>query len=291
MTKPLTPRPILVTGAHRSGTTWVGRVLATAAEVFYIHEPLNPNFAPYYLGRKNLPYYWQIPTHDSIAVQDSFRCMLSGNFPPINRHFFKPRRRYITRFPHAISFRWAAFRKKRFLIKDPFMLFNVEWFEQHFGARIVLVKREPLGFIASLKAKNWTFDFKQWTKQPTLMAHLSENDRKAVQDATKTDLDIIDQGCLLWRILTGEINRLAEAYPSRIVCKHEDLLAAPEPAFRQLYAELNLNWTPATTRFLNAKKRASLNSVDASSTNNTNFGTAWKNRLTKKEICRIQAAT
>lgn len=287
----MTPKPILVTGAHRSGTTWVGRVLATAAEVFYIHEPLNPNFAPYYLGRKNLPYYWQIPTQDADSVQDSFRCLLSGIFPPINWDFFKPRRRYITRFPHAISFRWAAFRKKRFLIKDPFMLFNVEWFEQNFEARTVLVKREPLGFIASLKAKNWTFDFKQWTMQPTLMAHLSENDRKCVQDATKTKLDIIDQGCLLWRILNSEIDRLAKANPSRIVCKHEDLLATPEAAFRQLYAELKINWTPATTRILGSNQRASLDAVDASSTNNTNFATAWKNRLTKEEIRRIQAAT
>src|SRR5215831_9468235 len=34
--------PILVTGAHRSGTTWVGRMLALAPGVGYIHEPFNP---------------------------------------------------------------------------------------------------------------------------------------------------------------------------------------------------------------------------------------------------------
>ncbi|MFL5942100.1 MAG: hypothetical protein ACJ75L_02390 [Gaiellaceae bacterium] len=34
--------PILVTGAHRSGTTWVGRMLAFAPGVTYIHEPFNP---------------------------------------------------------------------------------------------------------------------------------------------------------------------------------------------------------------------------------------------------------
>jgi hypothetical protein len=35
-------RPILVTGAHRSGTTWVGRMLALVPGVEYIHEPFNP---------------------------------------------------------------------------------------------------------------------------------------------------------------------------------------------------------------------------------------------------------
>ena len=39
-------RPILVTGAHRSGTTWVGKMLALAPGVGYIHEPFSPATAP-----------------------------------------------------------------------------------------------------------------------------------------------------------------------------------------------------------------------------------------------------
>src|SRR5690242_1511734 len=35
-------RPILVTGAHRSGSTWVGKMLALAPGIGYIHEPFNP---------------------------------------------------------------------------------------------------------------------------------------------------------------------------------------------------------------------------------------------------------
>ena len=37
--------PILVTGAHRSGTTWVGKMLALAPGVAYLHEPFNPRFS------------------------------------------------------------------------------------------------------------------------------------------------------------------------------------------------------------------------------------------------------
>jgi hypothetical protein len=33
--------PILVTGAHRTGTTWVGKMLAASPQVAYISEPLN----------------------------------------------------------------------------------------------------------------------------------------------------------------------------------------------------------------------------------------------------------
>src|SRR6056297_2610448 len=37
-------RPILVTGSHRSGTTWVGRTLAMNQSVGYVHEPFRPDF-------------------------------------------------------------------------------------------------------------------------------------------------------------------------------------------------------------------------------------------------------
>ena len=33
--------PILVTGAHRSGTTWVGRMLCASGEAHYVSEPFN----------------------------------------------------------------------------------------------------------------------------------------------------------------------------------------------------------------------------------------------------------
>jgi len=33
--------PILVTGSHRSGTTWVGRILEQSGRVRYHYEPLN----------------------------------------------------------------------------------------------------------------------------------------------------------------------------------------------------------------------------------------------------------
>ena len=39
-------RPILVTGAHRSGTTWIGKMLALAPGIGYIHEPFSPVTAP-----------------------------------------------------------------------------------------------------------------------------------------------------------------------------------------------------------------------------------------------------
>ena len=39
---------VLVTGSHRSGTTWVGKILAEAPETCYLHEPFKPGWHPPY---------------------------------------------------------------------------------------------------------------------------------------------------------------------------------------------------------------------------------------------------
>ena len=43
---PTVKRPILVTGAHRSGSTWTGKMLALAENAYYLHEPFNVGLRP-----------------------------------------------------------------------------------------------------------------------------------------------------------------------------------------------------------------------------------------------------
>ena len=39
-------KPILLTGSHRSGSTWVGRMIAENSSVVYIREPFNISNPP-----------------------------------------------------------------------------------------------------------------------------------------------------------------------------------------------------------------------------------------------------
>ena len=50
--------PILVTGTHRSGTTWVGKMLAADAMTAYISEPLNVLHRPGVFHAK-VKYWYQ----------------------------------------------------------------------------------------------------------------------------------------------------------------------------------------------------------------------------------------
>src|SRR5690349_12629876 len=60
MSVPAQP-PILVTGTHRSGTTWIGRIIAADPSIGYIHEPFTlgcrRGVFPY-----RIPYwYYRVP--------------------------------------------------------------------------------------------------------------------------------------------------------------------------------------------------------------------------------------
>ena len=52
--------PILVTGAHRTGTTWVGKMLAAGGQAAYISEPLNVWHRPGVLGAAVRHWYQYI---------------------------------------------------------------------------------------------------------------------------------------------------------------------------------------------------------------------------------------
>ena len=56
--------PILVTGAHRTGTTWVGKMLASDPQTAYISEPLNVLHRPGVL-RTPINYWYTYITKEN----------------------------------------------------------------------------------------------------------------------------------------------------------------------------------------------------------------------------------
>ena len=60
-------QPILVTGAHRSGTTWVGKVLCASGEAAYISEPLNLWHRPGIMGAPVAGWYTYITDENEVA--------------------------------------------------------------------------------------------------------------------------------------------------------------------------------------------------------------------------------
>lgn len=285
--------PILVTGAHRSGTTWVGKMLAANPRTAYISEPLNVWHRPGVLGAPVEKWYTYLCEENEAAYLPAFRETLAFRYGLWREMRALRSRKDALRMARdfVIFLRGRLFRQRP-LLKDPFAVFSLPWFAERLGCRAVVTVRHPAAFASSLKRLNWPFDFRDLLNQPLLMRDWLEEDRAAME-AMPAD-DLIGQAALLWRMIYRVVARTRDLLPSLIVVRHEDLSRDPVPGYRALYEALGLDFTPQVERaILSASssenpKELSQSKVHAVKLDSRANLDNWKKRLSVDEIERIR---
>jgi len=288
--------PILVTGAHRTGTTWVGKMLAASPQVAYISEPLNVWRRPGVLRAPVSKWYTLICEENEAQYLPAFREMLGFRYGLWREIRSLRSRKDFLRMGRDFSiFLRGRFLCQRPLIKDPFAVFSAPWFAERLGCRVVITVRHPAAFASSLKRLNWPFDFRDLLEQPVLMQRWLGVDR-AEMELIGTD-DVVGQAALLWRMVYRIVARTMKLYPLFIVVRHEDLSLDPVSGYRDLYAALDLDFTPKVEQtILNASSaenpvelsKKKVHAVKLDSRANLDN---WKKRLSADEIIRIRKMT
>jgi hypothetical protein len=288
--------PILVTGAHRTGTTWVGKMLAASPQVAYISEPLNILHRPGVLRAPVLKWYTLISEENEAEYLPAFRAMLGFRYGLWREVRSVRSSKDFLRMGRDFSiFLRGRLLGKRPLIKDPFAVFSAPWFAERLGCRVVITVRHPAGFASSLKRLNWSFDFHDLLDQPLLMQRWLGVDR-AEMELAYTD-DVIGQAALLWRVVYRVVARMMKLYPSFIVVRHEDLSLDPVSCYRDLYAALDLDFTPKVEESI-LKSSSSENPAELSKKkvhavkldSRANLDN-WKKRLSEAEVMHIRKIT
>jgi hypothetical protein len=284
--------PILVTGAHRTGTTWVGKMLAASPQTAYISEPLNVWHRPGVLHAPVVRWYSLICYENEEEYLPAFRDLLGFRYGLWRELGSLRSRKDFMRMGRDFSiFLRGRLLRQRPLIKDPFAVFSAPWFADRLGCRVVITVRHPAGFASSLKRLNWPFDFRDLLAQPLLMQHWLDVDR-AEMEAMRPD-DILGQAALLWRMVYRIVARMMKLHSSFIVVRHEDISHDPVACYRDLYAALDLDFTPKVEQtILNSSSsenptelsKKKVHAVKLDSRANLNN---WKKRLSAAEITRI----
>lgn len=260
-------RPLLVTGSHRSGSTWIGKVIEKSNEYIYLEEPTSLNDIPGSLSSIN--YWFQyIQTNDENMVKD-----------------------LLTLNNNALS------NKKKALFKDPLAFFSIDTFIDILEADVLISVRHPAAFVSSLKRLGWTHDFNHFLEQKELMETYLYPFRNEIKDFSKNEKDIIDQGILLWNIINLNTLKFKQKYPQIYTVRHEDLSLDPIIEFQKIfdYFEISLNsevkqYLLDTTNKNNdaeAQNNIAHQLHRDSKANIYNF----KNRLTEDEIAKIRKGT
>jgi len=288
-------KPILVTGSHCSGTTWVGKMLALEPTVGYIHEPFNlemgrgictANFNHWfeYITKENEKNYKQ-----ALAKTLGFKY----NFPAALRTA-KTLKQLGLQVKYYNKFPLNRLLKKNPLVKDPIAFFSSEWLAETFDMNVIVMIRHPAAFANSLKQREWTFNFSNLLKQPLLMRnHLKPFEPEMRELSEKEFTNIIDQASLLWKIIYSTARKFEKKHSDWLFVRHENLARNPINGFREIFNKLNLKYSKKIEDHI--KKYSSPENQTATPKEKTKIMRNsraliwnWKQELIKKEIEKIK---
>jgi len=232
-------RPILVTGAHRSGTTWVGKMLALAPGVGYVHEPFNPRFSAGAFER----YFTVVTAENEARYAPELERALSFRYDLLTRlrrrHAPKDVARAVRDFARAQRPRRS---RARPLMKDPIALLSSEWLADRFDMDVVVLIRHPAAFASSLKRLGWRHSFATFLdggRAPEVIRPYEDEIRAQAREPG----DELAQAALLWRLLYHAVASYRDRHDDWVFLRHEEISLEPAERFEQLYERLGLELT------------------------------------------------
>lgn len=246
---PARRRPILVTGSHRSGTTWVGRTLARSPDVSWVAEPFHPRHRRGVFGGRFAHWYQYITDENAgpwlrdldhlFAGRYRWRCAVGDVRRPTDvglaaRDAARFARRRVT--------------GQRALVKDPIAFFSAPWLAARYDLDVVVMVRHPAAFAWSLQRLDWRFDFANWLDQPLLMRDVLApfaDEIERLDGLGRDRRSVVEEASLVWRAVYSTAARWQDEHPGWQVLRHEDLSAAPVAGFAALFAALGVDFTDA----------------------------------------------
>ncbi len=290
-------RPILVTGAHRTGTTWVGKMLSASGETAYISEPLNLEHRPGVFSKLLKCWYPYICTENEADYLPAWGDTLRLRYHPLAELRNIRSRHDLVRMARDWNiFTLGRLRRQRPLLKDPFAVFSIPWFVERLNCQVVVTVRHPAAFASSLKRLGWSFQLEDLLAQPLLMRDWLEPFRSEITGIPPED--IITRASLLWKMVYIVVEELQQRYPTRVcTVHHEDLSLDPLGGYHTLYHALDLSFTRhASDVILSSSssenpKEISRNAIHAIRLDSRANLHNWKRRLQPTDIARIRQIT
>jgi hypothetical protein len=281
MTSEASNKPILITGSHRSGSTWLARMLALSEDTLIAHEPFQ--IEPWAYALDGLAKYWftYAPALPQDAALEAFSKVLQRRTRKI---FLK------NELQHWIP----PLRRGRLIIKDPIAALSSDWLARNFDLKVIVLVRHPAAFAASLKRLDWRHPFEHFLQQEMLMRTHLEPYRAELERKPE---DIAEQAAIMWKCLYDVLFSYAGGNPDWLVVKHEVLSTNPVIELRRLYEDLGLKWTTRVEdNVVRFTRRGNPVNVPGSTVHQLQRDSAaniwrWKEMLTREEIATVSRIT
>ncbi|HET7312412.1 MAG TPA: sulfotransferase [Mycobacteriales bacterium] len=284
------PPRILVTGAPRSGTTWIGRTLCLGGDVGEVYEPFNPR-SRQWRWFDAPEFYLYIDESLEAPYVEPVGAMARWRYPLVRRLRAGDRRLALRSWSTARKHRRAG---RGVLVKDPIALMSAPWLAHRFGFRPLVVIRHPAGFVSSLLRVGWRPRFGSWLRQPRLMDTLLAPWQEEIERAHRDDLELVEAGAVFWRVCAGVVTGYRAEHPDWVIVRHEDIARDPVVAYRDLYQSFGLTWSDAVAETIRAESAADNPREVAGGVqhglqrDSRSVATIWQDRLTEQRVDTIR---
>jgi hypothetical protein len=282
ITSPAREKPLLISGAYRSGTSWLGNLLTTPS-TWHLHEPFNPR-----AGFLNDNFVYRRWSERDLELDVFVLRLLSGcsifeknvgllQGIPVNR-FLMPARLGL--------FRGAP---RRILVKDPIACLLTEYLVRNHAFRALLIIRHPAGFVSSLHKLGWDSaeEVRRMLGDEKLMADWLGPFEQLMNHATRSP-GVLAHATLyaaIWRVLHGFTLQNSEISVILYERLCADMLGETKALFRQ-YALGEVNGAQLK---LYSRARAGNSKFTGDSPYSLNRDTAkmakvWRDRMDQRSI-------
>lgn len=245
---------IIVTGIHRSGTTFLGSLLHQTGAYAYLHEPFNRDY-----GIKGVNCWY--PYADIKSDSCSEVAVLLEKLHHLDIEFRIPcqksdgfAKRLLRLFVHSRG-HWDFLRFKFFsvhkeiLIKDPFLSLCASWLVNRFSdVKVIYLVRHPVAVYGSLERMDWTFNLNEFYKQ----LDLSNVRLKDLSIQNFSCVDKCEVVATLWKVLYEIIKVQHSENPKdrSLIVRHEDLSSDPRNESERILKFLGIPMNNKVQQFI-----------------------------------------
>jgi len=288
-------KPLVVSGIHRSGSTWVGQQLAALDNFGYIQEPFNQDRrSPPVLGVRLPEWYYCVHDGNSKRFELFFDRLFSFRLSWWRMPLF-----WTTRFHIQRSFElWRDFSRFRKsgrvpLIKDPIALLSLPWLAERYRCRVLIMVRHPAAFVAS--ALRWGFckgDLGFLKRQSVLENIFGEEVGSLFRELPDQEVSPMDEAIYNWKFIYGVVRYYQKTFSEWMIVPYEKLALDPGVQFPLVAEALGIQNLPVSkSSWGQIKKKDSGSAWNDTQLSGETALDRWKKELSLEQVAQIKEKT
>ena len=291
----------IISGLHRSGTTYLGKIIDQDPDINVIREPFNPDW-----GVTNVSQWYPHLEFNGVEEKPETKELFEDIYQ-FRREWTKKPPRKLKIPSHLLKLavggkeglNYSGLKIRKYLNslpstvcwKDPFVTFSIDYLTKTYDAKAICLVRHPGAFWHSNARLNWSFDISRISSQTTLVEQYVNDILQQYWDSATSETVV--SLAILWKLMARVIKKWSDTNESILVVRHEDLCLKPLETAATICEHLEIEFTDVMEQYIqkttqNSKVEASENIAHDFKRNSKAVANSWRNKISRPDVYKLQ---